>query len=187
MWFIPLLFILLSPGLLLTIPPVGKKMFMSGQTSTLAVLVHALIFTVLLYVIKQYYMSSTKKDEEGFKGNWEDKNFSNIQATVAGLSSVAVGLSLGTPDLLGAWTVLPFPITIIGVGCIAAAAVQGQDWMNEKYRNTVIAGMVFSGFGLGLWLSEKLNNPIPSPISSGMATFLFILSLILEGASATLF
>jgi hypothetical protein len=42
------LFILLSPGLLLTLPPVGKKVFMSGQTSYAAVLVHALVFYFVL-------------------------------------------------------------------------------------------------------------------------------------------
>ena len=42
------LFVLLSPGLLLTLPPVGKKIFMSCQTSTAAVFVHALVFAVAL-------------------------------------------------------------------------------------------------------------------------------------------
>jgi len=44
-----LLFILLSPGLLLTLPPVGKKIFMSCQTSVTAVFVHAVIFAFLFY------------------------------------------------------------------------------------------------------------------------------------------
>jgi len=43
-----ILFILLSPGVLLTLPPVGNKIFMSCQTSLLAVLVHAVIFAVVL-------------------------------------------------------------------------------------------------------------------------------------------
>jgi Protein of unknown function (DUF3339) len=38
------LFVLLSPGLLLTLPPVGKKVFMSCQTSVVAILVHAVVF-----------------------------------------------------------------------------------------------------------------------------------------------
>ena len=42
------LFVLLSPGLLLTLPPVGKKIFMSRQTSVIAILVHALVFAILL-------------------------------------------------------------------------------------------------------------------------------------------
>jgi hypothetical protein len=43
-----LLFVLLSPGILLTLPPVGSKIFMSGKTSLIAVLVHAVVFYVLL-------------------------------------------------------------------------------------------------------------------------------------------
>lgn len=48
-----LLFILLSPGVLLTLPPVGGKIFMSGKTSLLAVLVHAVVFYVLLSMRRQ--------------------------------------------------------------------------------------------------------------------------------------
>jgi hypothetical protein len=53
-----LLFILLSPGLLLTLPPVNKNIFFSLKTSVLAVLVHALVFAAILY-----YFGST----EGFQ------------------------------------------------------------------------------------------------------------------------
>lgn len=42
------LFILLSPGLLLTLPPVGRAVFMSGKTSYAAVLVHAVVFYLVL-------------------------------------------------------------------------------------------------------------------------------------------
>ncbi len=48
-----LLFILLSPGVLLTLPPVGGKIFMSGKTSLIAVLVHAVVFYVLLSMRRQ--------------------------------------------------------------------------------------------------------------------------------------
>ena len=48
-----ILFILLSPGLLLTLPPVGSKIFMSGKTSTMAVLVHAVVFYILLSMRRQ--------------------------------------------------------------------------------------------------------------------------------------
>lgn len=47
-----LLFIALSPGVLLTLPPVGKKVVMSGQTSIESVLVHALVFSGILYLLK---------------------------------------------------------------------------------------------------------------------------------------
>lgn len=47
------LFVLLSPGLLLTLPPVGKKVFASGKTSLYAILVHALVFAFALKYIDQ--------------------------------------------------------------------------------------------------------------------------------------
>ena len=42
------LFIVLSPGLLLTLPPVGKKVWMSGKTSVISVFVHAAVFFALM-------------------------------------------------------------------------------------------------------------------------------------------
>lgn len=48
-----ILFVLLSPGLLLTIPPVGKKIFMSGQTSIIAILVHAVVFAILYGIFSE--------------------------------------------------------------------------------------------------------------------------------------
>lgn len=47
-----LLFILLSPGLLLTLPPQGDSYFHSGQTSTVAILVHSAVFLVLLIILQ---------------------------------------------------------------------------------------------------------------------------------------
>ena len=47
-----ILFILLSPGLLLTLPPLSKSgVFMSRKTSVIAILVHAIVFGVLLYYV----------------------------------------------------------------------------------------------------------------------------------------
>ena len=43
-----ILFILLSPGLLLTLPPVGGKVWMSRKMSVISVFVHAVVFFVLL-------------------------------------------------------------------------------------------------------------------------------------------
>ena len=43
-----LLFILLSPGVLLTLPPGSKGVFYSGQTSVVAAAVHAVVFAVVL-------------------------------------------------------------------------------------------------------------------------------------------
>ncbi len=49
---------LLSPGLLLTIPPGKGGVWMSGKTCVAAVLVHAVIFAVASYYLSQYYNSS---------------------------------------------------------------------------------------------------------------------------------
>jgi hypothetical protein len=43
-----LLFILLSPGFLLTLPPVGGKIFMSYKTSLFSIFTHALVFGIAL-------------------------------------------------------------------------------------------------------------------------------------------
>lgn len=51
MWIAVALFILLSPGLLVTLPPVGK-IFMSNKTSVTAILVHAIVFALILTLIK---------------------------------------------------------------------------------------------------------------------------------------
>jgi hypothetical protein len=83
MLFLTLLFILLSPGFLLTIPPMNKGILMSGQTSVTSILVHALIFTGVLYGL------STIK--EGF-ADWENKNWSRTQVVVIMLVGMAVGI-----------------------------------------------------------------------------------------------
>jgi hypothetical protein len=44
-----LLFILLTPGMLLTIPPGPRGIFFSGETSLDAILTAALVFTGILY------------------------------------------------------------------------------------------------------------------------------------------
>jgi hypothetical protein len=57
-----ILFFVLSPGVLLTLPPVGKKIWMSGQTSITSALVHAIVFVGILYLIQ-----SNTNVMEGFK------------------------------------------------------------------------------------------------------------------------
>jgi len=55
MLFETILFVLLSPGVLLTLPAVGKGIFMTNRTSTLSVFLHAAIFGVILYAASIYY------------------------------------------------------------------------------------------------------------------------------------
>lgn len=49
-----LLFILLSPGVLLTLPPCSKGIWMTRQTSAKAVALHTLVFLAALYAVKSY-------------------------------------------------------------------------------------------------------------------------------------
>jgi hypothetical protein len=43
-----LLFFILSPGVLLTLPPGARGVFMSGQTSLMAAAVHAFVFALVV-------------------------------------------------------------------------------------------------------------------------------------------
>jgi hypothetical protein len=46
------LFVLLSPGMLLTLPPVGKGLFMSGETGIAPVLVHTFVFVLVFATLR---------------------------------------------------------------------------------------------------------------------------------------
>jgi membrane-associated phospholipid phosphatase len=49
-----LIFFLLSPGVLLTIPPGSKGLFMSRQTSLIAAAVHAVVFVIVHHTVNAY-------------------------------------------------------------------------------------------------------------------------------------
>lgn len=51
------LYIVLTPGVLLTIPPGSRGLFMSGQTSTPAVAVHTLVFAVVFGLLRKQFAS----------------------------------------------------------------------------------------------------------------------------------
>lgn len=50
-----ILFIVLSPGMILNVPPKDGKFFMTRKTSWQSVLVHALVFMVLFLLIGALY------------------------------------------------------------------------------------------------------------------------------------
>jgi hypothetical protein len=50
-----ILFVLLSPGVLLTIPPLSRGLLMSGQTSTTAVIVHAVVFALVYSFLRSTF------------------------------------------------------------------------------------------------------------------------------------
>jgi hypothetical protein len=49
------LFILLSPGLLLTLPPGSGGVFRSGQTSLISIISHALVFGVIFALLRRQF------------------------------------------------------------------------------------------------------------------------------------
>ena len=69
LFFYTLLFIVLSPGLLLTIPAMSRGLFMSRQTSVAAILVHAVVFYLVAYFLRSYGFVYL----EGFEDKKDDK------------------------------------------------------------------------------------------------------------------
>ena len=61
-----ILFVLLSPGVLLTLPAGSKGIVMSGQTSLMAVLVHAVLFYFLVPFLAPM---ARRFGLEGFRGD----------------------------------------------------------------------------------------------------------------------
>ncbi len=49
--FLMILFVILSPGMFLSIPPIGGRVWMTGKMSLRAVFVHAAVFAVILYIV----------------------------------------------------------------------------------------------------------------------------------------
>lgn len=60
-------FFILSPGVLLTLPPGARGVLMSRQTSLLAAAVHAVVFVLILrFFYGYYYEGYANALEEGF-------------------------------------------------------------------------------------------------------------------------
>lgn len=52
-----LLFVLLTPGLVVTIPPSSGSLLFSGQTSTVAVGAHTLVFAIVFALLRSLFPS----------------------------------------------------------------------------------------------------------------------------------
>ncbi len=68
------LFIVLSPGMVLTLPPVGKKIFFSGLTSKTAVIVHAVVFVILAHLAWRVMHRCGEHGKESFDEGARNKN-----------------------------------------------------------------------------------------------------------------
>ncbi len=80
MWFCTIcgiLFFLLSPGVILTLPPLSKGVFFSRQTSLMAAFIHAVVFAIALpFIIKRFVarrivmeIVDIKEGNEGTQGS----------------------------------------------------------------------------------------------------------------------
>jgi len=56
-FFLMILFVILSPGMFLSIPPVGSRWWMTGKMSLRAVFVHAAVFAIILYVAQRMMLT----------------------------------------------------------------------------------------------------------------------------------
>jgi hypothetical protein len=79
--YITLLFVVLSPGLLLTIPPVGSNILMSGKTSLVSVAVHAAIFYLVAKYVLPELTSRQVLGSEGFQDTSAGKKQSGEPCT----------------------------------------------------------------------------------------------------------
>jgi len=70
-WISAFLFFVLSPGVLLTLPPGSRGIWRSNQTSVMAAAVHALVFALVSHLVWQYYRT----------GRWEGFTDSTPPAT----------------------------------------------------------------------------------------------------------
>jgi hypothetical protein len=95
MWYVSAaLFILLSPGFLVTLPPVRKGgLWMSGQTSVTSVLVHAVIFVLVGNFVWNYIQSQ----KSGFQNNPSMPPNPNTPASTSGPLPMASTGAFGIP------------------------------------------------------------------------------------------
>ena len=84
-----LLFFVLSPGVLLTLPPIGKKWYMTGQTSTTAAIVHAIVFAVVLYALSYFGVFEGFESEMGSPFVFNARNNDgSMSSTMGGIETV---------------------------------------------------------------------------------------------------
>lgn len=91
------LFFLLSPGVLLTLPPCSKGVWMSRQTSISAALVHALVFVLVYTVAEKYYR--VEHFGKGYQGGDKSPNSSGGDPNTI---LIVIGSFIGVLVLLGA-------------------------------------------------------------------------------------
>lgn len=98
MWTTVLLFVLLSPGLLLTLPPVGKDIFLSGKTSFMAVVVHAFVFSLAVSYV--WLLWNVEAFQSGAPGLYNQGIAMQMRESVIGTDPISVAYMNGLGDCL---------------------------------------------------------------------------------------
>ena len=191
MLFLIVLFILLSPGVLLTLPPVGKKIFMSGQTSIQAVLVHALVFSAILYFIRN-------NNNEGFDiqgNNAQNTRLANLVITLAVTLMCVIAYtnsSAGGLRGIGSITVffgafVSFIMLILDIMVYNSSntnradpiAMDPQTATNLKQANSILGFLIFFMFLFVFFMGTDINqNGSGGEMTSGSLGFVGFLTFI---------
>ena len=84
-----LLFFVLSPGVLLTLPPIGKKWWRTGQTSIQSAAVHAVVFAIVLYGLNYFGVFEGFESEMGSPYVFNARNNDgSMSSTMGGMETV---------------------------------------------------------------------------------------------------
>ena len=143
-----LLFIILSPGFLLTLPAGPRGIFMSRQTSLLAIGIHALIFAL----IYQLYLNSCSA--------WE--NFADVQS--------ACGTHPPCPDGFSCvnGTCVDVRPTIAAMPPVKPTPVESTSFDSLKPEGVVYSSSNATPEASLSSLRPAIVEPVPAMLSNGM-------------------
>lgn len=168
-----ILFIVLSPGLLLTLPALSKGVFMSGQTSITAVLVHGVIFGILY----QLYLNTCSAwegfaDDCGGKGPCPDE-FTCINGNcIDNRPSGKANPSMPMPSMASGSSSMPMPSMATGSSSMPMASMPSgsgsplatpevSNLMKQLIQNPELIKSAAAAMG-----SPSLTNMKPASVGS---------------------
>ena len=154
------LFAALSPGLLLTLPPVGKKVFLSGKTSTAAVFAHAVVFAVALKFLKPVLEGFQSCDVKGTRCDYPYQYCTNNNKLRLNDSDCDIWYNTGTygPIMIAVGSLL-LPIALLGIYTLFVAFTNNSVNEDEKFYGflMLIIGAA-AGIPLVIYGKKKLDK-----------------------------
>lgn len=109
-WILVLLFVLLNPGVLFTIPSPGRNLFKgSNYTSFKIVIVHAVIFYLIASLIKTYYNEGFLTQQQIDAAAAVTTAKANLAAANTNLATATSNLATANSNLLAANTAVSAP------------------------------------------------------------------------------